>query len=159
MVERLVDVLDSRGNLRHVLPIRIEGSRNSNLLYEMKAFGLVVGRGAVEAGALQKAIFNSANSSSIATDAKGVIQMVIVRTSRALIAATTIFRPRSLFRPPRPGAVAFCRSREPSTAAAEANHFYSAPVFGLCQHLHASAAHTSQHLHASVSDTSLPIIA
>ena len=43
MVERLVDVLDSRGNLRHVLPIRIEGSRNSNLLYEMKAFGLVVG--------------------------------------------------------------------------------------------------------------------
>jgi len=32
---------------------------------------------------------------------------VIARSSRALIAATTIFRPRSPFRPPRPGAVAF----------------------------------------------------
>src|ERR1051325_1753308 len=37
MVERLVDVLDSRGNLRHVFPIRIEGSGNLNSQYEKKA--------------------------------------------------------------------------------------------------------------------------
>ena len=42
MVERLVDVLDSRGNLRHVFPIRIEGSGNSNLLYEKKALEAAV---------------------------------------------------------------------------------------------------------------------
>ena len=42
MVERLVDVLDSRGNLRHVFPIRIEGSADSNSLYEKKALEAAV---------------------------------------------------------------------------------------------------------------------
>jgi PAS domain-containing protein len=38
----------------------------------------------LKAGALQKAIFNSANFSSIATDAKGVIQIFNVGAERML---------------------------------------------------------------------------
>ena len=38
----------------------------------------------LEAGALQRAIFNSANFSSIATDAKGVIQIFNVGAERML---------------------------------------------------------------------------
>jgi PAS domain-containing protein len=38
----------------------------------------------IEAGALQNAIFNSANFSSIATDAKGVIQIFNVGAERML---------------------------------------------------------------------------
>jgi len=38
----------------------------------------------LEAGALQSAIFNSANFSSIATDAKGVIQIFNVGAERML---------------------------------------------------------------------------
>jgi hypothetical protein len=37
MAERLVDVLDSRKNVRHVFPIRIQGSENSDSSYEKKA--------------------------------------------------------------------------------------------------------------------------
>ena len=39
----------------------------------------------VQAGALQSAIFNSANFSSIATDAKGVIQIFNVGAERMLM--------------------------------------------------------------------------
>ena len=39
---------------------------------------------ALRAGALQRAIFNSANFSSIATDAKGVIQLFNVGAERML---------------------------------------------------------------------------
>ena len=42
------------------------------------------GRGAAQGGALQSAIFNSANFSSIATDAKGVIQIFNVGAERML---------------------------------------------------------------------------
>jgi PAS domain-containing protein len=42
------------------------------------------GRGAAQGGALQQAIFNSANFSSIATDAKGVIQIFNVGAERML---------------------------------------------------------------------------
>jgi PAS domain-containing protein len=42
------------------------------------------GRGAAEGGALQNAIFNSANFSSIATDEKGVIQLFNVGAERML---------------------------------------------------------------------------
>jgi PAS domain-containing protein len=38
----------------------------------------------LKAGALQRAIFNSANFSSIATDAKGVIQIFSVGAERML---------------------------------------------------------------------------
>src|ERR1700682_3843626 len=52
------------------------------------ASGAVVGAGTTEAllttGALQSAIFNSANFSSIATDAKGVIQIFNVGAERRL---------------------------------------------------------------------------
>jgi PAS domain-containing protein len=41
-------------------------------------------RGAAQGGALQSAIFNSANFSSIATDAKGVIQIFNVGAERML---------------------------------------------------------------------------
>jgi len=94
------------------------------------------------------------------------------RVGAASWCAEVIAAPAARWSPPRPysgpdhysdrlapALWLFCCSREPSTAAAEANYFFSAPAFGLRQHLHASAAHTSQHLHASVSDTSLPIVA
>ena len=42
------------------------------------------GRGAAQGGALQSAIFNSANFSSIATDANGVIQIFNVGAERML---------------------------------------------------------------------------
>ncbi|MEQ1520697.1 MAG: PAS domain S-box protein, partial [Aestuariivirga sp.] len=47
-------------------------------------FAKLLAEGTDKAGALQSAIFNSANFSSIATDAKGVIQIFNVGAERML---------------------------------------------------------------------------
>ena len=47
----------------------------------------------LKTGALQNAIFNSANFSSIATDGKGVIQIFNVGAERMLGYAAAAFRP------------------------------------------------------------------
>src|SRR5665648_228717 len=50
----------------------------------------------LKAGALQRAIFNSANFSSIATDAKGVIQIFNVGAERMLLSLIHISEPTRL---------------------------------------------------------------
>ena len=69
----ITPVRDANGKITHFIAIKLD-------LTERKAAEEAL----LQAGALQRAIFNSANFSSIATDAKGVIQIFNVGAERML---------------------------------------------------------------------------
>ena len=71
--QTITPVHDANGKITHFIAIKLD-------LTERKAAEEAL----LQAGALQRAIFNSANFSSIATDAKGVIQIFNVGAERML---------------------------------------------------------------------------